>query len=357
MSETREAPRGLDTLSAEDMALMRSMQDDGGADEPLPSGTEPPEAPDSSVEIEIPGEPEPAIAAVERPARRSTMVPQAAMHEEREKRKEIEAKWKAEEAARIELEKTLATEKAVTQERLNILTALATEPRNAPAPVAAPVEEPLPDVNTDPIGHFRAANEQLKKQIDTLTGITRGQQEAQDQSRRIQEMRDWGTRQELAFEESEPAYRAAMAFLRKNRDEELFEAGWTDPAQRAQIMNQEVTQIADKARSENKNFAERLYNMAAKRGFQKTPPPAPVAVTPTAPAAPVIPPLDPDLHVPTPADRAEAGRANAATIGSIGSAPPARLTVERILALPDDQFQIVVARMKAAGTINELMGS
>lgn len=366
MSQTI-TPRGLDELSADDLALLGDMRDDGPEVAPVtPPATDLPAVTDESSEIELPDEEAPTSR--ERAPRTET-VPHAKFAAAIAERKTAKAAADAakqeaadEKAARVAAEQKLATETVRINERIALLTALAQQPaQQAPAPLVTPApvaEEPLPDVNTDPIGHFRAVAERQEKlrladraEVESLQGILKGLQDGQKQAREIEDLRNWGTAQEIAFQRQEPAYNVAMDYLRTNRDEELMELGITDPGRRQEVINEDITTIAQTARRDGVNFAERLYKQAVRRGFQKAPP---AVVTP---AAPVIPPLDAELAAVDRAARIEEGRANATTIGSLGAAPARTMSVEQILNLPDERFLELAQKMREGGRLQDLMGS
>lgn len=353
------SPAGLDSLDSDDQALLDAMRSDSGPEDNAPA----PEATDdtgATTEIDLPPE---AEATPDKSGRQKTMVPHAALHREREKAKEAEtARLAAEEKATV-AQSALAAERleaAKVSERIRILTELATMPVPA-APVAAPAPEPdpppLPDVATDPIGHFTEAFKRSEaarlhdateaaKRHETLEGRLREVQQGADQHRQAQGLQAWGQQQEMAFEAAEPSYRAAMDYLRTSRHAELEAIGVTDPALREQAIRNDVRAIAVQAQREGVNFAERLYKGAVARGFAKAAPaPAP------APAAPVV-----DTAAATRAARIQDGMDNATTLSSAGAAPAAKMSVERILSLPDAEFEALTARMKANGTFRELMG-
>lgn len=400
-TRTRDVPKGLDKLDASEEALFASMRadnDDAGPsfDAPAPAPRQPqpkarqPVAPEPPVQIEPP---EPANddgsediefeievpeaqaePAHDDSATRTKMVPHAQFHAAREQLKTARAKAEAAETARAAAELKLATEQAKINERVELLSRLAQMPAPAaPAPVASPPPAPapieIPDVNIDPVGHFRAIAEvqkqhsdQQENRVKDLTAIVNGLQERQQQAQQVAEMRAWGQAQELAFMRQEPDYVDAMAHLKQSRHDELEAIGVIDPAERERIINNDVTSIAARARQEGANFAERLFKASQKRGFAKKVVPEPVAPAPVA-AAPGIPALDADIDEPPPApvmDRATRvaqGRENATTIGSLGSAPPAKLSVAKIAEMSESQFAALVKRMEGnPSALRDLMG-
>jgi hypothetical protein len=358
MSATIETPRGLDTLTAEDQRLMESMRDDTAAvDEPAASEPAAPALPATETtedfEIELP-EATPAV-----PEPRQTTVPQQALHAEREKRKAAEKLAAEREVALATVKTEREKEQAVLQARLDMLAAAMRVEAPAPAvATAAPVaEEPIPDENTDPIGHFKALNRKLERTVETQGAILTGLTEQQRLAQQASELRNWGIAQEQAFAASEPAYAEAMAWLQKSRHDELTAIGIADPAERQKIINGDVTSIAVNAKNAGANFAERLFRAAQTRGWQKK---APTATAPLA-EQPVIPPLevtapavvDPDAR----AARVAAGRENSITIGSLGSAPPARLSVEKIANMSEADFAKFITRFEGnPNALRDLMG-
>ena len=324
MSET--VPAGLDALSPEDIALRDSMRDE--SDLPEPAASDPP-APED-IDLDAP-EAEPAGDG------RVRMVPHQQFHAANERRKAAEAK-----ATAAELK--LATETAKVNERLNILMQAAAAATTPPAAAAPAIE--VPDVATDPVGHFKALYEQTQKTISDQGAILRGFQEQQQQAQAVQQLRNWASSQETAYEAQEPSYRAAMEFLRTGRHAELEAAGVLDAGERDRIIMGDITAIAMRSQQEGENFAARLYNIASKRGFVKKA------------AAPAIPALDQDAALPDAAARVERGRANSTTLGSAGSAPPPALSPERIANMSDAQFDALVTKMKATGgnALRDLMG-
>lgn len=363
MSATIDVPKGLDALDASDMALIESMRADDGAPpsnsgapvapEAPPAATAPAEEP-VDLEIDIPDGPAEPVTA-----ERTKMVPHAQFHAAREQLKAQRLKAEAADAARIAAETKLATETAKINERVEMLARFASLPAataTAPTPAAeaAPAPVEIPDVTTDPVGHFRAVAEQQAAEVAALKGMMNGFQENQRAAQQAAEMRNWGVAQEVAFEAQEPSYRAAMEHLKQTRHIELETIGVTDPTERERIIAQDVNQIAHRSRREGANFAERLYKVALSRGFAKAAPAAPAA-----PASPVIPALD-AIPAPAPAERAarlEEGRENSTTIGSLGSAPGVKLSVAKIADMSDSQFAALLKKMEGNPTaLRDLMG-
>ena len=322
MSERTVA--GLDTMSAEDNALMASMRDEA----PAPELEAAPEA----------AAPEPEHKEAQEAADPTRTVPHQALHAEREKRKAAEAKAAA-------AEQKAAVEAAKFAERFQMLAA-AVQAQATPAAVEAPAAVEIPDVNTDPIGHFKALYEHTQKAVQEQSAILNGFQQQQKQAREVNELRAWGTQQEQAFMAQEPSYVAAMDHLRQSRHAELEAVGITDPAQREALIMQDVTQIAQAARQQGVNYAERLYNVALKRGFQKA------TETPAIPALDAAPPALDAIQ------RAQRGRDSATTISAAGTAAPVALSPERIASMSDAQFSAYISKIKGdPAALRNLMGA
>lgn len=339
---TIAAPAGLDTLSADDMKLMDAMRDESPAPEATPEPAPAAERPapakvaePAAEEIEIDVDPAPELAADPK----TRTVPQQALHQEREKRKAIEKTL-------AEAQIKFAADQARAQERLDLLAAAITAPASAPTPAA---EAALPDVNTEPVEHFRALAERQAKSVQDLKAIITGMQENGRRNAQIADLRNWGAQQERVFAAQEPAYPDAMKFLEESRHAELERVGVLDPNERAKIIGSDIQAIATRARAEGADFAARLYGVAEARGFKKA---APAETTAAIPA------LDAPLPLPDAAERIEHGRQNSMTLGSVGAAPPARLSVEKIANMPEKDFAVLYEKIKHDPVkLRELMGS
>jgi hypothetical protein len=330
MSETitRPVPAGIDTLSADESALLDSMRDSNGDD--IASLASTPDAPEA-VELPAADEPDDTGDVTEQ---RSKTVPHQAFHAEREARKQAQAEAR-------EAKQQAAVEMARAQTRLELLTQAVQAATATPAAAAPAVE--IPDVAVDPVGHFQAIAEQQRRELADLKAMTQGFQQAQQQQAAVQELRSWATSQEVEFMARENAYADAMKYMREGRHAELEAAGVVDIGERERIINGDVTQIALRARQEGVNFAERLFNIAQKRGYSK---------------AAVIPPLDAAVAPPPAAERAERGRANSLTIGSAGAAPPPALTAEKLASMSDRDFTAMYEKLKAnPAALRQYMGA
>lgn len=328
MSGTKSA---IDTMTAEDTALMDTMRDDT----PTPDVVETQPAPDAAeIELDLDTAPD-AEDVADTTTKQTRMVPHAQLHAINERRKA------AEERART-AELKLATETATVNERLRLI---GEAMQTATAPAAAPTVE-IPDINTDPVGHFQAQLAETRKVLADQAAIIQGFTETQRQQQARAEMVNWAQGQEREFMAKETTYNEAMEFLKNGRHAELEAIGINDPNERNRIIAGDVTQIAAKSRQDGVNFAERLYNLSVKRGFTKTP------------AAPVVPAIDADAPLPDRAARAETGRQNATTLAGVGAAAPPRLSPEKIASLSDGAFDAIITKMREGNSnaLKDLMG-
>lgn len=185
-----------------------------------------------------------------------TRVPHRALHEERQRRKEIEAELS-------KLQQTRAADMARMEERLAMMKR-AFQPQQQMQP-----QQP-PNPADDPLGYVQHIG-QVAQQTHQAQQQMMQHFQAQEQ---INQLRTWAVAQENEFKGKSPDYDAAMQHLRTTRATELQALGM-NPQQIVQAMEADIAQIAMMARQEGVNPAERLYNIAKIRGFTgATPAPA-----------------------------------------------------------------------------------
>lgn len=338
MSGARSA---IDVMTAEDTALLDSMRNE--TDAPEVEIVDPPE-PD--LDDGDGGDVEEAPAAVVEPAD-----PGAEPKQLSRTAKRIQELTVARDNARAEAaeaKQARAVSEGVVAERLRLLTEAASAAiqtqNNAPPP--PPVE--IPDINTDPVGHFKARLEQSERQAEERDAILRGFTQQQQQAQHVADLRAWGSAQEAEFATREPSYNEAMNFMLDQRRKQLTALKVPQEKQQAAIAS-DITSIAMQARATGENFAEQMYQVAQSFGYQKKAAEA---------AAPVIPPLSAGLPPTERAARAETARANSATIANVGASTPIGLTPDRIANMPEAEFQKYVEGVRAKGgtALRDLMG-
>lgn len=125
----------------------------------------------------------------------------------------------------------------------------------------------LRDDDEDPIGDIAAVKLALKLYRQRELGSveeTRAQQKA---NREVNALKDAMTDSETDFAVDHPDYRDAAAFYRKARSEELAEMGYSGEALMAKL-SQDLFGMVRTAFTGGHDPAERVYNLAVKRGFR-----------------------------------------------------------------------------------------
>lgn len=240
------------------------------------------------VEQEETAEPE------EKPSR---TVPIGALHEEREKRRQLQAKIEQMEATFQKMVERVGQQQPQQQ-----------------LPVAP--EPQIPAYDEDPVAH-------LKARIDQLTQLSTGtHQQIQQQHAMSKFVEALGTL-ENQIRTTTSDYDAAIDFAKRSRDAELAALGYA-PEARAEMMRQEILGTAAYCMQRGQNPAEAFYNYAKVRGWQGTngaPKPAPA-------------PVQAARKLATVAKAQGAGKA----LPRGGSAPPAVRSLEDLATMEDKDF-------------------
>lgn len=213
------------------------------------------EVAEETVEEEA-GEEESEEVPEEKPSR---TVPIGALHEEREKRRQLQAKIE-------QMESTFQ----------KMMERVAQQPQQLQQPVPQSAPEPqIPSYDEDPVAH-------LKARIDQLTQISTGtHQQIQQQNAMTKFVDALGTL-ENQMRAVTPDYDAAIDFAKRARDAELAALGYV-PEARAEMMRQEILGTAAYCMQRGQNPVEAFYNYAKVRGWQgpngaPKPAPAPAQV-------------------------------------------------------------------------------
>lgn len=327
------------SLSAEESAALEAdrnnpepvvkSNDTGNLPDPAPQPDPVPASatPDPAAQVPDPvAQPTPTAAPVIPEAK----VPLAALHEERQRRKEVEQ------------------QNALLQQRTNaILENMARQA--APQQVQPPAPE-LPDPNKDPAGYILAVLDAQQKKIDALTSGTTQQQQTTQQMTVLQQVQRRAEFMENEYKKATPDYENAVAYLRQSREAELIALGYSDPMARQSQLSQDLMGIAITAAQQNTNPAEIVYNMAKGRGYGVAPAtPAPALAAPPTPAAPAAP-ATPQPNLTTVA----AGQQQAAVSlsGTPGTAP-AKVTAKTLLEMSPADFDKF---MNDSGNRRQFMG-
>lgn len=217
-----------DTMTADESAAMEAMKADPAELAEAPVSQPKPE-PEPQIETQI----ETPAAEPDKPP--PGMVPQGALHQERERRKAAEAATQA------------------LQDRLAALE----------AKLNPPPEIVIPDPVLDPKGfkqfQIDQINQRAKEQADNERRQMEAQQHQQVMARLNQDVQ--------AFRATTPDYDTAFQHAVKVRQEELAFYG-NAPEQIAAQLETDVQAIVAQAYSQGKNPAELFYAYAKMRGYQ-----------------------------------------------------------------------------------------
>lgn len=250
------------------------------------------------------------------------MVEYGALHEERERRKE----------ERVRREKA-EQEVAKVSERFKVLEELV---RAASAPVPQ-AQQPIPDVNTDPVAHFEAQLAARDRHIAQIEGYQRQQQQQAQQQQQINFIRQSATQSEVEFAKETPDYQEAATYVQMIRNAQLEAIGLVDPAARAQQLAMEALNLAANAQQRGQNPAALIYNMAKASGWKgKAAEPQPIATngaaTPQAAAAAAPAAAAKKLET------VARGQVANASLSQLNGGAATETSVETLLKMSDEDF-------------------
>lgn len=271
-------------------------------------------APDIQEDIAAPGAAEgPAIAADE-PAdgadnadegdkpedgNPGKFVRHGAFHEERQRRKELEAQLTT-------VREQQAAERARLEERLNHL--------------ANAFKQPEP-VITDP-------NERLARLEQTIAQQRQQEEQIAKATENERNFYNAITQAEQKFAAEVPDYMEAIEFAKAERLKDIRALGF-EGEEAEQVLQRDVLNLSDDAFRRGINPAERFYNFAKSRGWGKE---TPAAATP-APQAP--------------ADKIKSITQGQQAAKSLGAAPGSsapNLTLQALADMPQDEFDKIDAK-------------
>lgn len=235
-------------------------------------------------------EPEASAPAVEK------SVPLAALHEERQKRRELSQQLEAEKAERERMAR-------VFEERFAALT-------KKPEPEAPAWEE-------NPAEHLRHQIGQVAQTAQATQEQIKQWQESQRQQAVVQQLATRVTSAEAEFQTENPDYHDAVKYLNEFRVRELTVLGLS-PEQAREKSGRELMQAAFEFAQAGRNPAEIAYNLAKARGYAK-------------PAAPATSKFDTQRQ----------GVQASKSLGS-GGAPSNQLTAQQLLSMSDEEFSEAV---------------
>lgn len=197
-----------------------------------------------------------AEAAPEPPRQSEKSVPLAVLLEERA----------AARAAREELQRVREQSEQSNRRLEELMAAFRERMPQRPA-------EPIPDMQTDPVGYFQRRDAELSREVAELRAFK--QQFEQQGQQLTQEEQFYRTIHERAAEyrAQAPDLDDAVKFLADSLRRDYMEGGLS-PAEAQEQLRQQEKLIAGKALREGRNPAEALYRLAKSRGFAPKAPPA-----------------------------------------------------------------------------------
>jgi len=245
-------------------------------------------------------------------------VPLSALHEERERRKELQARLEA-------LEQKLARP---------------AEPEADP--------DPEPDKGEDLAGWLEWRARQVEGRAEKLEQAQAEAQQAAQRNEAMAHVRQTVAQREQAFRTEHPDYDAAYDFARETERRRLAEVeGVTDAAQQDAIIARAEQQLVMTALQQGRNPAEIVYNFAKFHGYDPSPREGSRGFGSQAPRQDK--PANPAAPAPKPAPPKSLGAARTAPAGD-------GLTPESIAAMPDAEFTKLVATKAGREKVNALMG-
>ena len=303
-------------------------------------------------------EPEPGEVMLDaegkvRDAKTGRYVPHQAMQAERVRRKELEA-----ELSRKDELVARATE------RLNVLQEIMhgqeQQQKAKEAESAAPVQEAEIDPEVDIFGWAKQQRSRAEAAERKLAEIAEQNQkqygEISTQNRYRQDITTFAGKTQDFFD--------AYKFVSNMRQNELKALGFTDERQIASQLAAEERALVQTELAKGGSPAARLYALAKAKGFTGAAPvqqqqPAPVQALPPVQQTPaqqlaqqLAPVQQQQQQVPQPSQegrdqvqRIQNGVNASATLSGAGGAPGEGLTVQQLAEMPDDQFDVLVAKI------------
>jgi hypothetical protein len=237
--------------------------------------------------------PEPEVKQ-ETPEPEKKVVPLEALHEERNRRKELDRK-----ARELELENVRFRERFSVLEKLN-----------QPKPVTPP------DPETDFIGAVKHQGETLQQLNKRLEEKDKADKEASERATLVRQYAS----ATAEFEQATPDFKPAYAHLLQSRAKELQLLGY-GPAEIQEAIHAEELQIAMSSLQRGRNPGEVIYELAKERGYVKKDDKA------AENAAAKL-------------DNIQRGQqANKSLSNAGGSNGDVEMTAERLLAMPLEEFE------------------
>jgi hypothetical protein len=171
-----------------------------------------------------------------------------------------DAIWREEREKRKELQRQVEQMNARWEQMVSRMQAPPTIPE-APSP-----DEEIPAFEDDPIGHLRAKNAVLEKQLGDVLTKQNQQTQAGQQAAQFQNFRTQVDTLETAFSKDHPDYGEAVNYLYSAVGNMAKAMGYP-PEQVQQIISQTASDIAVRAMHAQRNPAEMAYEAAKQMGW------------------------------------------------------------------------------------------
>lgn len=287
-----------------------------------------PDSETAPTNVELGAEPAGEVTAGEQEveSRKEKLVPLAALHEERERRKELAAKLE-------EADRRNVAERAKLDERLNIIMQSLQQQTTPQAPTEPQFIQQFMEANPgvskeqaeaawledEPTNYLKWKQEELAKQVTAIQQQAGEQAETTKKQTEYQQFVSAYQAKSAEFAQKTPEFKEAYNFIVSNRDRELQILGFTDPVQRNNIISNEELGIAQQAFREGVNPAQRIYEMAKFRGFK------PQTVSPPGESAANL-------------DKEKQAAAATRSLGGVPGSTQTKVTAEVLLSMSEEEF-------------------
>lgn len=225
----------------------------------------------------------------------------AAMHEERERRKEAQQQLSDIKAENERLRTTV--EKAMEH-------------------ASQKPKETAPDFDEDPIAALKYENNKIKEELENSRLDREARKNQEEHNSNYQKFVNDYRRSSDEFAKTNPDFTDAYKHLTKARFDEHVAAGFT-PEQANQMLHEDETAIVAQAFNQRVNPAERIYALAKLRGYQNNSN------------------INKQNSNQTKMDQMEKGMRNSKSVNDGGSHIDDSISIEAVAAMSDSDFEKV----------------
>jgi len=290
---------------------IQALEKDAGQVPPNEAAQPPAQAPEPESETAEADAPEPEAEEVEfSPENRGQFIRRSQYTAAEEARKAAEARMR-------EVQAAYAADMAKVNERLAIVAqSMAQGPARQPAQEQRQIE--IPDINTDPIGHFQAKNALLEQKLAEVDQFRKQQTQQTEQTTQLQRVGEAVRNAEVEYTKTVPDYPKAQEYLMQQWIAEADAAGMPHE----QVIRARALEIAAVAGQRGMNPADLAYKLAGSRGYKKA-----------APVQPQTQQTGPSIE--TLSRGVQAARSPSA---APGRAAPGQMSAEALLQMDDADF-------------------